>query len=59
MMSLTRYHEGMDEANINVDSYHLSPMSSWVDTKALLEWGSFGGRDYPISLLNSGLSCLV
>ena len=40
-MSLTRYHGETDEANLNKDSCHASPMSSWVDTKALLEWGSF------------------
>ncbi len=41
MIPLTRYHGETDEANLNKDSCHVSPMSSWVDTKALLEWGSF------------------
>ncbi len=39
--SLTRYHDMTDEANLNKDSCHAGSMSSWVDTKALLEWGSF------------------
>jgi hypothetical protein len=29
-----------DEANLK-NSFNENPMSSWVDTKALLEWSSF------------------
>jgi hypothetical protein len=39
--SLTRYHDMTDETNLKKNSFNENPMSSWVDTKALLEWRSF------------------